>query len=234
MIEIGYIALTLVVAVLLIWAFASGQQKMGTSNSLTNRRTLSVALGISLWLIYAAILGFSGFLQDFSLPPRVALFLIIPMFVFTGVVLYRNRESKMLEAIPLSWPIYFQSFRILVELLLWRSWKIGVVPYHVTFEGFNFDVFVGISAVLMGLAVFQFKWLGQRSLLIWNYLGLFILGTVVATFMTIVFFPAIWGESSSPMSPEFGSFPFVYVAGFLMPTAVFVHIFSLLQLRKRV
>jgi uncharacterized membrane protein len=189
-------------------------------------------LGIVLWWTYTGLLAYTGILQDYSLPPKFPLLLILPAFLFTGIVLYRNRQSPVLHAIPASWPIYFQSFRVGVESLFVASFAAGLLHKEVTIEGYNYDMLVGLSAPLIGLLVFQFRVLPKRIALLWNYLGILVLIAVVAVFMTTIFFPELWG-SETPLAPKaFGTFPFVLVASFLMPVAIFVHILSIIQLSR--
>jgi hypothetical protein len=50
-------------------------------------KKVTLLVGLVLWQIYILIIGKSGILQDFSLPPRVLIFLVFPAFLFTAVFL---------------------------------------------------------------------------------------------------------------------------------------------------
>ena len=232
MIELGYILLTLLMAIIIIAGYCYGLKKIGKDSRTINKRVTFVALGISGWLVYTYILAGSGFLQNFNLPPRFPIFLIFPLFIFTGIVLYKNRNSKILSAIPQSWAIYFQSFRIVVEILFVATVGVGFLHPEVTIEGYNYDMLFAFTAPVIGYFVFKAAKLSKTAALIWNYLGLVVLASVIALFTTTVFTPSLWGSETSLAPVEIVTFPYVLVAAFLMPLAVFIHIFSILQLKK--
>jgi hypothetical protein len=45
------------------------------------------------------------------------------------------------------------------------------------------------------------------------------------------FFKAL-GENESILDKGFGQFPFIFLAGFFMPLAVFMHVFSIIKTRE--
>ena len=75
--------------------------------------------------------------------------------------------------------------------------------------------------------------LSRKAVLVWNYLGLSVLASVIFLFVTSVYFPQFYGLSEM-MPKEFATAPFVLVAGFLMPSAVFIHVLSIIQLSKKI
>jgi len=50
MIEYGFIALTMFMAVLIVFAFRETQKRMGVSQKTLTSRTLAVAFGVAAWL----------------------------------------------------------------------------------------------------------------------------------------------------------------------------------------
>ena len=95
------------------------------------------------------------FLLNFDFPPRFFLFMVLPAFIFTGVFLYKNRKNDWIKNIPKSWLIYFQTFRIGVELLFVYSLTEGLLNKEVTWEGYNYDLLMGITAPILGFLVFN-------------------------------------------------------------------------------
>lgn len=231
LLELGYIGLTLLMTTVLLVGYATTMKRIGMAPTSIRSRIALTGFGIIGWLTYVFILAHSGILKDLSLPPRFPLLLIIPLFIFTGVFLYAKRRSPVLHAIPRSWPIYFQSFRIAVESLFVSTVAIGYLHKEVTIEGYNYDMLFGISAIVIGLLVFQLKVLPKKALLAWNYMGILVLASVIFLFTTTVFFPVLWGYESSFVPTEFLDFPYILVAAYLMPLAVFMHILSIIQLK---
>lgn len=67
------------------------------------------------WVIYLYLISDSGFLFDKSMPPKFPIFIFLPAFIIIGILLYFLRNSKILESIPGSWLIYYQSFRVVMK-----------------------------------------------------------------------------------------------------------------------
>ncbi len=187
--------------------------------------------GLILWQLYQLAIGASGFLTDFSFPPRFLLLLVIPAFLFTGIFLTRNRKKDWIMAIPEEWLTYIQSFRILVEILFVYSVSEGILHPLVTIEGYNFDMVFGASAIIMWLLTYKIKIISNTILILWNYLGITVLASVIFLFVSSIYFPNIWDETDM-MPTTFASAPYVLVAGFLMPSAIFIHVLSIIRLER--
>ena len=229
MLTLGF-ALLLTLLLLLIFTALS---KADIPAELRKIYIRNVAAGAALWLMYAATLAGAGFFQDYSLPPRIPLFLIFPLFAFMAYFFFSKKFEDLIRGIPPAWPVYLQSFRIAVELLILGVFLNGLVSYEPTFEGYNFDILAGISAPAIAWLGFQRKVLPVWVLKLWNYLGLLLLANVVLIFLTLLFQPEIWGYTATTISPEFGTMPYLLIPAVYMPLAVFLHFFSLAQLRRR-
>ena len=102
----------------------------------------------SLWLIILSALSLNGFFADFSkLPPRPVLALLIPL-PFVLLFAFSKTGKALLNATPANWLIGFQTFRLLVEALLWLSFINKHLPKQMTFEGGNFDILTGVFALI--------------------------------------------------------------------------------------
>lgn len=189
-------------------------------------------IGIAAWLVYISVLGASGVLRDFSLPPRIPLLLVIPAFGIISWIFLTGLHRPLLTAVPRWLPMVFQSFRIWVEFLLLGVHLKGFATAEPTMAGYNFDILVPISGLILAFLVYKQKVLSEKWVLAWNIMGLCILASVVFIFITLGVFPAIWGYETTTVSPEFGDMPYPLVAGFFMPVAVMVHLFSIGQVRR--
>lgn len=232
MLESAYILLdiTLLVAIFYIGKYAIDHS---VSDIIEQKKKLrKLVIYLLLWQAYVFGISITGFLMDFSLPPRFPIFLVIPAFVFTGVFIYRNRNAKWITVIPPSWLIYIQSFRIIVETLFVLTVAKGYLHPEVTIEGYNYDMLIGLSAPVVAYLVFNRGLLSKNVAILWNYLGLAVLASVIFVFVTTIYFSSMYGISQEMLPMNFGSYPYTLVASFLMPTAVFIHILSIVQLRK--
>lgn len=231
MLAFGYISLTIAMILVLIF-FGKWAIDRSFREQQKKQNKLWILLGgLIAWHIFVFGIELTGILKDLSFPPKFALFLIIPLFIFTGVFLYQNRNAEWLLTIPPHWLVFYQSFRILVESLFVMSVAQGVLHKNVTVEGYNYDMFFGMSALIFGALFFK-KIISRRVVLYWNYLGLLVIAFIIFLFNATIYTPHIFGDDVLPMPIEFAEYPFVLVAGFLMPSAVFIHVLSITQYYK--
>ncbi len=191
-----------------------------------------LALGFVVgWLIYLFLISMTGILKDLSMPPKFPLLVFLPLVIGFIIFYKRTARSRVLKAVPRSWPIYFQSFRVVVEVLLLMTFYSGIIPQSATFEGLNFDIVMGISALFV--AYFLVKGNKHRRLLyVWNFLGMIMVLFVAYIIASSMYFPGVWGASTPLVDLAFIEMPFLLLAGFLAPLAIFMHVVSLAQLRE--
>jgi len=227
----AYIGLTLLTNVFLI---IIGYKAINSSSRNPKKERAILVLGLILWQLFIFIFSLTDIIRSYEFPPLFAIAFIIPSFIFTGVFLYRNRNKNWIKSIPEHWIIYFQSFRILVETLFVFSVAKGIFNYHVTIEGYNFDMIFAFTAPIITFLVYKIKVLPKKIILVWNYLGLLVLASVIFLFLTSIYKPEIYGSDLPLLPLQAFTYPYVLIAGFLMPVAVFLHILSIIQLKKRI
>ena len=188
-----------------------------------------IAIAISCWLAFLAGLSLIGFFTKFdAIPPRFLL-AIIPPFVLVVYLTYSKSFGNILRVLPPAWLIYVQSFRIIVELILWLCYKIGLIPFQMTFEGFNYDIIVGITALMAGYVFFLRGRYRRLEIFIWNIFGIALLLNIVtiAILSTPTPFRVFMNE---PPNTLVFYFPFIWLPGFIVPFALAMHLFSIRQL----
>jgi len=218
MIQAGFY--TLAGAVLLALIFV-------IKNHIAPRKAIGGYLAIcAIWIAYLFILSATGGLNNFGLPPRVVLLIVMP--AVAGIIFLSGRKSfrVILQQTSLHLPVYLQSFRIIMELLIYGAFLQGVFPEKATFKGLNYDIFVGISSLIMGTLVQRGK-VGAIGLLIWNAVSLVILSVTAYSFISTYYFTDFSATNKGGRS--FVDFPYLFLAAVLLPAAVFLHVFSLRQ-----
>lgn len=177
------------------------------------------------WLVYLLLISKTGVLESFSLPPRVPLLVVIPPVIASIVVTGRQSFGNVLKSVPLHLPVFLTSFRILVELLIYGAYREGVFPQRVTFEGLNYDIFVGLSACLVGVLLLKQKF-PLWGLLGWNILSLMVLAVTVYSFVSTYYF---FDHLSLISKMKFVQFPYLLLAAVLLPIAILLHVISIRQ-----
>jgi len=184
-------------------------------------------IGVALWLIYIVILSSYGLLDEFGLPPRIPLLVVLPAIIIFWIATSQQLFKQAIVKTPLAFPIYIQSFRIIVELLIYGAYWNDVLPREVTFHGTNYDILVGISAPLVGYLVTK-KIIGTRGLWVWNVVALFVLSLTVYTFISSHYFA---DSSLSMENRQFVYLPYLLLPAILLPFAIFYHIVSIKQIQ---
>ncbi|MCB0699080.1 MAG: hypothetical protein H6551_05220 [Chitinophagales bacterium] len=227
MLETGHYILLVVILFVIGLAFAKACDNAGYSVERKKKFLRGYTLLVSLWVVYLFIIGKSGVIATFELPPRLPQFVILPAFIIIFWFFNAKRFKEIINAFPIELTVYIQSFRIFVELLILGLYYRGIGPEQITFEGNNFDIVAGLTAPIIAYLVYKRKILGHFEIIVWNILSIILLTNIVGIFLTLAFKPEVWGYDVTPISLEFTEPPFIYIAGVFMPVAVFLHIFSL-------
>jgi hypothetical protein len=193
-----------------------------TTGAATGRMALFVALG---WMGLTGYLGWAGHLDAWA-PPRM-LFLLVPMLAFLVWAAWQPWTARLGD-LPLALLVGFQSFRIVVELLLHSAVIEGVAHPTMTWSGTNMDIVPGVTALL--LAPFADR-LDRKVLQGWNLL---MAGVLVVTVVTGVLaapspFRQIMGD---PPNAFVAGFPYVWIPTVLVCSAWLGHIVLFRRLRR--
>jgi hypothetical protein len=184
---------------------------------------------VAAWLLATALVARAGVFEHWA-PPRVA---VLPLIAL-GTMFFASRTATaraLFAATPMHLVLALQAFRILVELALFALWKQGHAPVQVTFEGRNFDVFVGLTAPIAAWLVARER-LSPTAVIVWNVLGLAVLFNTIATVLTSVPGPLHLDWPGAPFR-ELASWPIVWLPAFLAPLAITLHVTSIRQALAR-
>jgi hypothetical protein len=184
------------------------------------------------WLALTAALTDRGFFDDFSTLPPHMLVAVGPPLLGALALITSGRLDRLLAAMPPSWPIGVQAFRIVVEIVLWRLAVAGVAPEIMTFTGRNVDILVGLTAPIVAYACFVRRswpaWVARW----WNWAGVLILLNVVMHAQLSAPTP-FRVFATEPPTTFIGDLPYIWLPAVLVPLAWALHAASLRQLRGR-
>lgn len=228
-VAVGLLFVATVVAMLLLvlWGAARAARRVGPG---AVRGVRLAGLALAGWLALTATLAGRGFFADFySLPPHMLLAIGPPLLVLLALS-FAGRLDALLAALPRSWPVGAQAFRIVVELVLWRLAVAGVAPEIMTFTGRNVDILVGLSAPVVAYFCFVRRAWPERVAVWWNVAGIVVLLNVVvhAQLSAPTRFRVFETE---PPTTFIGDLPYIWLPAFLVPLAWALHAVSLRQLR---
>lgn len=226
-----FILLVFIIAfVILIAVYVSGH-KAELTYAERRRNFLSSIAVILTWLCYTAIISFSGLLNDFNaMPPRIML-VVVPPLIILAVLLISTEFLKLTEQINMFWLIYLQSFRVVMEFILWLLHRNNIIPVQMSFEGMNFDVLTGITAPFVAYFCFRKKTWSPKLALWWNFAGIALLVNIVVIAVLSTPYPFRY-FMNEPANHIVFHFPFVWLPGFVVPVALLLHLISIRRLLK--
>jgi hypothetical protein len=190
------------------------------------------SLALDGWLGVTAVLAAAGLFEDFSrIPPRLVFALAPPLLA----ILWLCRSAavgRLLDEIPPGWLVYPQSFRIVMELILWELFVVGAIPAIMTFEGRNADILVGLTAPLIAWQCFARRAWSVRAAVWWNVAGILILLNVVVHAQLSAPTPFRVFMTQPPVT-FIAYVPWIWLPAFLVPLAWALHALSIRQVLRR-
>lgn len=191
-------------------------------------RSLSwVVVVMAGWTVFTAAMAYSGLLAEFtSFPPWIPI-LVLAQLAFVFWLGWYSHWSDLLAKIPQYILVGLQCFRIPVELLLATLAARKLLAIEMTYNGRNFDVLEGITAVALAIWL---KRRGENSLrhivLVWNLIGLSLVTVVLAHGLLSVPYPSQFLHLSMPTF-IIAYFPVVWLLTLLVPMAYLLHLVSM-------
>ena len=218
------------VCLLVVFVFLSkALAKTRWDKPVQNRIFYTALSVVAAWLILVGVLAVQGFFAHFStLPPRPVLLILLPLPVVLFIA-FSGKFRTMVLALPEQWLIFFQSFRLFVELILWQAFLKGALPVQMSFEGRNWDIATGVLALLTGWIVMKRKRHFRTIAFVFNLIGIVLLLNVLTIALLSMPTPLRY-FMNEPSVEKLARFPLIYLPSVLVVLAYSFHIFSLRQL----
>ena len=191
----------------------------------TGKNLKVLALG-SLWVVICGILSYVGFFQNTTvLPPRM-LWILLPVLILV-VICYRKLN---IIDVKLNYLIAIHILRLPVELALYQLFLNGNIPILMTFRGWNFDILIGISAIVfLGYYSLVRKQLNVTVFRVWNILGLLFLLLIVS--IAIFSAPSPYNYFHLKPKPCLIMFPYTLLPAVIVPIVLLSHLLCLKKVK---
>lgn len=144
-----------------------------------------LTLFMLIWICGLSTLVLSGAPRQYIIP-------IVPMILVTilgcGLGLGMSEWGKKLSTLPVWYLVFFQSFRLPLELVLHLWAGTETVPNTMTWTGQNWDILSGFLAALVAIPFFR------RKMFYWlvNSVGIALLFNVLRVVLMSSPFPFSW------------------------------------------
>jgi hypothetical protein len=205
-----------------------------TDLTLGQRRTtwLAVMIPYTLWMAVAWSAAISGTFRTGASPvPLLPLAVFVPVIIGAPILLLSKRVGQLLDAMPATWLVALQVYRIFGSVFLVGAF-LGVVPGVFGLPAGTGDVLTGLFAVPTAIALSAGTTEGRKAAIVWNIFGLADFAVAIALGLMTAPGPLQLIATSVP-SIGAGAYPNVLTPAFVVPSSILLHALSLRQLRRR-
>jgi hypothetical protein len=198
------------------------------------RRTtwLAVMIPYTLWFAVAWSAAIDGVFRTGASPlPLLPLAIFLPVIIGAPLLLLSKRVGQVLDAMPVTWLIALQLYRIFGSVWLAAGLR-GLLPGVWALPAGIGDVLTGLFAVPAAIALTTGTAQGRRAAITWNIFGLADLA--VAITLGAITSPGPF-QLIVPNVPSIGAgaYPNVLTPAFVVPSSILLHALSLRQLIRR-
>jgi hypothetical protein len=195
---------------------------------------LAVIIPYTLWMALIWSAAINGLFRPgaTAIPiPLVPLAILVPVIIGAPMLLRSRRIGEVLDAMPPTWLIALQVFRVFGSLFL-VYWARNVAPGVFALPAGIGDVITGLFALPVAIALASGGDGGHRAAIAWNIFGL--LDFALAITMGLITSPGPL-QLIVPSIPNaaIGLYPTVLIPAFTVPSSILLHLLSLRQLSRR-
>jgi len=191
---------------------------------------LALAIPFTAWLAVVWWLAVDGAFRPRPGVPALPIAIFLPVLIGLPFLLRSRRIGALLDAIPASWLVGLQVYRIFGGIFL-VAWSRGEISGTFALPAGTGDVLVGVLALPVANLLHTGAPAARQIAMTWNILGL--VDFAIAIGIGILSAPGPL-QVIIPDRPnaQLGSFPTVMIPAFAVPSSILVHVLSLRQLRR--
>ena len=197
------------------------------------RRTtwLAVMIPDTLWFAIAWSGAINGVFRTGTRLPALPLAIFLPVMIGAPLLLLSKRVGQVLDAMPASWLVALQVYRIFGSWALAAGLR-GALPGLLAFPAGIGDTLTGLFAVPVAILLATGTAQGRRAAIAWNIFGLvdFAVAVTLGAITSPGPFQLIVPHVASIGA---GAYPDVLTPAFVVPSSILLHLLSLRQLTRR-
>ena len=191
---------------------------------------LALVVPYTLWLAVIWSGAINGVFRPGNTPPLLPFAIFLPVIVGVPILLRSKRVGDVLDAMPTSWLVGLQVYRVFGGIFL-VGWARGVVPGIFALPAGIGDMITGFLALPVAYYLASRNGDAARSAIAWNIFGLIDFTIAVGIGLAIAPGPLQLIVPSIPNAAA-GLYPAVLIPAFAVPSSILLHVLSLRQLRR--
>ncbi len=221
-----------IILALLLWGLWAGLRRAGLDRMERLVTWFGVAVPLLIWLFVVLGLAQAGLFRPGAIAPIPALPLaaLLPVLLALPALVRSKNVAAALDAVPPSWLIGLQVYRVLGAVFLVR-WAAGQIPGEFALPAGTGDVLVGLLALPVAFYVHSRERGSHAAGYAWNVLG--VLDLALALTMGALTSPSpIQMLAFDHPNTGVGTYPLVMIPAFAVPLSLILHGLSLWQLHR--
>lgn len=197
------------------------------SAGLHRRTRILSAFVLFDWILLQGLLSWNGIYSNYpqAMPPYLLLFAVFPCVLVILVLMLSPVGRRFQNSLSQDALVLIHTVRIPVEFGLYLLYRHQLVPQLMTFEGRNFDILAGLSALLM-FGLLRTHRLNRMLLIGWNVIGLVLLLNIVVHGLLSAPSPIQQLAFDQP-NVALLHFPYALLPAFIVPVVLWAHLSSL-------
>jgi hypothetical protein len=193
---------------------------------------LAVMIPFTLWLAVIWGAAINGAFRPGASPiPLTPIAIFLPVIIGASVLLRSRRIGQVLDAMPATWLVALQVYRVLGSVFL-IGWARNLVPGEFALPAGIGDVLTGLFAIPVAIGLAAGTREGRRAAIAWNIFGLADFAIAVSIGLAIAPGPLQLIVPSIPNATS-GIYPTILIPAFAVPSSILLHVLSLRQVRRR-
>jgi hypothetical protein len=228
---LAFIVLPVLMATGLGWGVVAASRRLG-EHAATRRRVLVVTVaGAAAWMGGTWVVAARGSLRQWHSSPPPLMILVALIVALAVTIASTSYGRRLALGLPLWILVAAQSFRLPLELAMHEMYERGVMPVQMSYEGLNYDIVTGITAIVVALVARAGR--GGRALVAaWNVLGLALLVNIVT--VAILSTPRFAYYGTDRLNEWVADPPYVWLPAVLVLAALAGHllVFRALRLQR--
>ena len=226
---VSFIAMACALAVLLITGVHVAGRRLGESPRTTRWWTTMTAIAAGAWLGVTWAAAETGQLSRLDLRPPPFMALPVAIALLGALMAFTRFGTRLVDGLPISVLIACQAFRFPLELLMHRAYGEGVMPYQMSYSGWNFDILTGLTALPVAWALHR-GLAGRRLAIVWNVMGSLLLLNIVT--IAVVSTPIVGLFGPDLLNTWVMFPPFVWLPAVMVLMALVGHLLVACKLRR--
>ncbi|WP_225645843.1 hypothetical protein [Bradyrhizobium australafricanum] len=229
---LSLIVARIVVHLLLLGGAWAGLARTSLTGAERMQTWLAIAVPLTLWHASAWVIVANGLLRPGAVPIPLLLLMIVVPAPIAIVLLWRSRRvGALLDAMPLTWLIGIQFYRVVGATFL-VGWASGAVPGAFALPAGTGDVITGLAALPVAASLASGQPGSARAALLWNLFGIGDLILAVTLGALTSPGPLQRLALDHPNLTNF-TYPSAIIPAFTVPSSFVLHALSLRQLLRR-